>query len=77
MESTDTLQEVDCMEKYRSNLRQLRQEADLTIDELAAGSGVSKRTIISIENENGANPSLGTVKRLMKYFEITFEELYP
>ena len=40
-------------------------------------TGIGKRTIITIENEAGANPSVGTVKRLLKYFEITFEELYP
>ena len=46
-------------------------------DELADGTGIGKCTIITIENEAGANPSVGTVKRLLKYFEITFEELYP
>ena len=27
-----------------------------------------------IENEEGANPSVDTVKRLIEYFEISFEE---
>ena len=65
------------MEKFKSTLRELRIEAGLTQDELADAIGVGRRTIITIENEEGASPSVGTVKRLLKYFEITFEELYP
>ena len=65
------------MEKHKSRLKEIRQEAGLTIDEVADGSGIGKRTVISIENEAGANPSVGTVKRLLAYFEIPFEELYP
>ncbi len=65
------------MEKYKSNLKELRLAAGLTLEELADETGIGKRTIITIENEDGANPSVGTVKRLLKYFEITFEELYP
>ena len=65
------------MEKYRSNLKSIRIDRGLTIDQLAEGTGIAPRTIISIENDNGANPQIGTVKRLLKYFEITFEELYP
>ena len=65
------------LEKFKSNLKELRQAAGLTLDELAGETGIGKRTIITIENEAGANPSVGTVKRLLKYFEITFEELYP
>ena len=65
------------MEKFISTLRELRIEAGLTQDELADAIGVGRRTIITIENEEGANPSVGTVKRLLRYFEITFEELYP
>ena len=44
---------------------------------MADAIGVGRRTVITIENEEEANPSVGTVKRLLKYFEITFEELYP
>ncbi len=65
------------MEKYKSNLKDLRLAAGLTLDELAHETGIGKRTIITIENEVGANPSIGTVKRLLAYFKITFEELYP
>ena len=65
------------MEKYRSNLKEIRVSMGLTLEELAEKAGVGKRTIISIENEEGANPSIGTVKRLMSYLGVSFEELFP
>ncbi len=65
------------MVKYKSKLKEIRLASGLTIDQVAESTGVSKRTIITIENEEGANPSVDTVKRLIKYFEISFEELYP
>lgn len=65
------------LEKYKSNLKELRLDAGLTLDELAEATGLGKRTIITIENDAGANPSVGMVKRLFAYFDISFEELYP
>lgn len=65
------------MVKHKSNLKDIRIAAGLTLDQVVESTGVSKRTLITIENEEGANPSVDTVKRLLKYFEITFEELYP
>lgn len=65
------------LEKYKSNLKDLRLDAGLTIEELADVTGLGKRTIIAIENDAGANPSIETVKRLLAYFQIPFEELYP
>ncbi|MGP1349691.1 MAG: helix-turn-helix transcriptional regulator [Stomatobaculum sp.] len=38
------------MEKYKSNLKELRLAAGLTLEELADEIGIGKRTIIAIEN---------------------------
>ena len=65
------------MVKHKSRLKEIRQGIGLTIDQVVETTGISKRTIITIENEEVANPSVDTVKRLIKYFEISFEELYP
>ena len=65
------------MVKHKSRLMEIRQGTGLTIDQVVEATGISKRTIIIIENEEGANPSVDTVKRLINYFEISFEELYP
>ena len=49
--------------KYKSNLKGLRSNAEMTL--------------ITIECDEGGNPSIDTVQRLMEYFKISFEELYP
>ena len=65
------------MEKYKSNLKEIRQAAGLTIEQVADGTGLAKGTILNIENEDGSNPSLGTLKRLLSYLNISLDELYP
>ena len=65
------------LERYKSRLKEIRQEAGLTVSELAIATGVGERTIVSIETAKGGNPSIGTVMRLMKYLKINFEDLYP
>ena len=65
------------MVKHKSRLKEIRQGTGLTIDQVVEATGISKRTIITIKNEEGAKPSVDTVKRLINYFEISFEELYP
>lgn len=65
------------MERFQSNLRNIRQERGLTIEQLSEETGVATRTIISLEQESGSNPQIATVMRLMKYLEIKFEDLYP
>lgn len=65
------------LERYYSNLKNIRLERGLTIEELAKETGVAPRTIMVIESEEGSNPQIATVKRIMKYFDISFEELYP
>ena len=65
------------MERYRSNLKQLRMDAGVTQDELADANGVSRKTIILLESDEGSNPQIGTAKRLMAYLDVPFEKLYP
>lgn len=64
------------MEKFRSNLKEYRLAAGLTQEELAERAGVAVRTISAMETEEGANPQIGTLIRLMNYLRISFEELY-
>ena len=57
-------------------VRRLRAERSWTLDELAARSGISRRTIVQIEQAQ-ANPSIGTLLRLTDAFEVTLSELLP
>ena len=49
--------------------------AGLTQQELPDETGVAVMTIALIETKEVSNPSVGTLKRLLAYFKITFEEL--
>ncbi len=65
------------MERYKAQLKEVREAAGLTQQELADETGVGLRTIATMEAAEGSNPSVGTLKRLLAYFEISFEELFP
>ena len=65
------------MEKHKSRLAEIRKAAGLSVMDVAKGSKVSERTVVSVEQKSGYNPRLGTIVRLLKYLNITFEELYP
>ena len=65
------------MERYRSRLKEYRDAAGLTQQQLADETGVGLRTIANMETTEGSNPSVGTLKRLLGYFKITFEDLFP
>lgn len=65
------------MEHIKSELKNIRESAGISQDELADAIGVNRKTIINIESENGADPKLSTIRRIMAYLKISFEELYP
>lgn len=65
------------MEHVRSELKQYRQERGLSQTQLADILGVNRQTIITMESDNGGDPRTSTVRRILAYFEITFEELFP
>lgn len=54
--------------------RALRQERQLTLDELSARSGVSRRMIALLE-AGDANPSLGTLDKLARALGVDFGSL--
>lgn len=64
------------MEHYQSNLREIREAAGISQEQLANEVGLNKKTIIAMESENGADPKISTVRRLLAYLQISFEELY-
>ncbi|MFB7371933.1 helix-turn-helix transcriptional regulator [Streptomyces sp. NPDC056222] len=51
-------------------LRRLREEADLTQEQVAERSGVSVRTIRRLESGRSTNHRMGTVKLLADALEI-------
>lgn len=65
------------MEHIKSNLKEYREGAGLSQDRLADDIGVNRKTIIAMESEDGSDPKLSTIKRILAYFSISFEQLYP
>ena len=53
----------------------LREKQNLTIKELSLKTGISKTTLSNIEN-NKVIPRLGTLLKLVKFYNITFKELF-
>lgn len=64
------------MEHYKSNLREIREAAGISQEMLANKVGLNKKTIIAMESDEGADPKVSTVKRLLAYLQVDFEDLY-
>lgn len=58
-----------------NNIKQLRQDKNLTQEDLAAVLGVSRQTIIAIEKGN-YTPSLLLAMQIAKFFDLTIEEIF-
>ncbi len=59
----------------RNKLREYRARQNLTQDDLAKKAGVTRQTIIAIENER-YNPSLELAFKLSKVFRTKIEDLF-
>ena len=59
----------------KNRIAQLRKEGRITQEELAEAVGVTRQTIISLENGR-YNASLLLAHKLAQYFHMTIEELF-
>ena len=64
------------MEHYKSNLREIREAMGISQEQLANEVGLNKKTIIAMESLEGADPKVSTVRRLLAYLQVSFEDLY-
>ena len=58
-----------------NNLRVLRAMKNITQEDLASSLGVTRQTILAIENGK-YNPSLELAFKMAKYFETTIEKIF-
>lgn len=70
--TTGTSWEDDYVE---NNLRVLRAMRNITQEGLASALGVTRQTILAIENGK-YNPSLELAFKMAKYFETTIEKVF-
>lgn len=59
----------------RNRIKALRKAAGYRQEDLAAALGVSRQTIIAIENDK-YDPALALAMRLARYLRTTVEELF-
>ena len=59
----------------KNRIAQLRKERRITQEELADAVGVTRQTIISLENGR-YNASLLLAHKIARYFDLSIEELF-
>ena len=59
----------------KNNLRVYRALTNMTQAEIAEKIGVSRQTIISIENEK-FDPSLGLAFKISRFFKVRIEDVF-
>ena len=59
----------------KNRVKELRRALGLRQEDLAAALGVSRQTIIAIENDK-YNPTLELAMRLARYLDTSVEELF-
>lgn len=59
----------------KNQIKALRKSREYRQEDLAAALGVSRQTIIAIENDK-YNPTLELAMRLARYLETSVEELF-
>ena len=59
----------------RNRIAELRRKRRITQEELGGGVGVTRQTIISLENGR-YNASLLLAHKIARYFDLTIEELF-
>jgi len=59
----------------KNKIKELRKQNKVTQDELALAVGVTRQTIISLENER-YNASLQLAYRIARYFSLSIEDIF-
>ena len=59
----------------KNNIRELRKSKSLRQEDLAEILGVTRQTIIAIEN-NKYDPKLELAMKISKYFEVSVNEIF-
>lgn len=63
------------MSNIANNLRNLREAKGLSQEKLARLADVANNTIVKIEAGKNKNPTLDTIKKIVKALEVSIEKL--
>lgn len=62
-------------DRLNNRIREFRKENKITQDDLAGALGVTRQTIISLENGK-YNASLQLAYKISKYFNVSIEDIF-
>ncbi|PJA82856.1 MAG: XRE family transcriptional regulator [Candidatus Nealsonbacteria bacterium CG_4_9_14_3_um_filter_37_29] len=57
------------------NIKKLRQEKGISQDRLSKLADLSLNTIVNVEAGNNPNPTIETIEKIAKAFEVSIDEL--
>ena len=57
------------------NIKKLRQEKGISQDRLSKLADLSLNTIVNVESGNNPNPTIETIEKIAKAFEVSIDEL--
>lgn len=63
------------MDRFIFNVKEYREHAGMTQNDLSEETGVCRKTITLLEQPEGYNPKIGTLLRIAAYFNISVESL--
>lgn len=58
------------------NIKKIREKKKMTQEQLSKSSGVSRTTIIKLENNEDAEVQVGTLKALANALSVSVSELF-
>lgn len=69
------MERIERGDRLKNKIKELRKEKNITQDELARVLGVTRQTIISLENGR-YNASLQLAHKIAIYFELQIEDVF-
>ncbi len=71
----DALKEVKLLSSLGDNIRNIRNEQNISAEELSRRSRINMRTIYQIENSEQENPRLTTIQRIADGLGVSLTDL--
>jgi len=63
------------MSTIGQNIKRLRKEKAISQDKLSKLADISLNTVVKLELDQSPNPTLETIKKLAKAFDVSIDEL--
>lgn len=63
------------MSTIGQNIKRLRKEKEISQDKLSKLADISLNTVVKLELDQSPNPTLETIKKLAKAFDVSIDEL--